>query len=246
MSMGAEDGSAKGVYSHRMTALTKSICPLRGKYWVAEPENTVNQGFSHDGDHPWASQTGTISLPRVRLTSLGQLDFDQRAWTLPGWKLAVISVKKRSRYRFRLVSISCDPNFIFSIDGHDMTIIEVDAGQRYSVVVNANQAVANYWIRANPNIGLATGFAGGINSAILRYVGAPVAEPTTNSINTNPLIENNLHPLAPAIGPVPGTPFPGGADVNLNLNIALNATSFRFSINGAIRIRLLQYPLRTQ
>lgn len=55
------------------------------------------------------------------------------------------------RYRFRLVSISCDPNFIFSIDGHRMTVIEVDgvntqsltvdsirifAGQRYSFVVS--------------------------------------------------------------------------------------------------------------
>jgi iron transport multicopper oxidase len=30
------------------------------------------------------------------------------------------------RYRFRIVSISCDPNYIFSIDHHNMTIIEVD------------------------------------------------------------------------------------------------------------------------
>ena len=29
-------------------------------------------------------------------------------------------------YRFRLVSISCDPNFTFSIDEHMMTVIEVD------------------------------------------------------------------------------------------------------------------------
>jgi hypothetical protein len=29
-------------------------------------------------------------------------------------------------YRFRLVSISCDPNFTFSIDDHMMTVIEVD------------------------------------------------------------------------------------------------------------------------
>ena len=50
----------------------------------------------------------------------------------------------------RLVSVSCDPNFLFSIDGHDMTVIEVDgvnsqpltvdqiqifAAQRYSFVV---------------------------------------------------------------------------------------------------------------
>ncbi len=56
-----------------------------------------------------------------------------------------------SRYRFRLVSISCDPNFTFSIDKHTLTIIEVDgisvqpldvdqiqifAGQRYSFVVS--------------------------------------------------------------------------------------------------------------
>jgi iron transport multicopper oxidase len=29
-------------------------------------------------------------------------------------------------YRFRLVSISCDPSFLFSIDSHQMTVIEVD------------------------------------------------------------------------------------------------------------------------
>ena len=29
-------------------------------------------------------------------------------------------------YRFRLVSISCDPSFTFSIDSHQMTIIEVE------------------------------------------------------------------------------------------------------------------------
>lgn len=53
-------------------------------------------------------------------------------------------------YRFRLVSISCDPNYTFSIDGHNLTVIEVDgidsqpltvdsiqifAAQRYSFVV---------------------------------------------------------------------------------------------------------------
>jgi Multicopper oxidase len=29
-------------------------------------------------------------------------------------------------YRFRLVSISCDPSYVFSIDGHQMTVIEVE------------------------------------------------------------------------------------------------------------------------
>lgn len=54
-------------------------------------------------------------------------------------------------YRFRLVNMACDPHYKFSIDGHDMTIIEVDgvnhrplvvdsidifAGQRYSFIVS--------------------------------------------------------------------------------------------------------------
>ncbi|KAJ7181076.1 laccase [Mycena filopes] len=183
------------------------------------------------------------ALPRANSTLINGLGRFQNG---PVSQLAVISVKKGLRYRFRVVAISCDPNYIFSIDGHTMTVIEVDgvnhtphtvdslqifAGQRYSVVVTANQPVGNYWVRANPNLGI-PGFTGGINSAILRYVGAPTkGDPTTNSTATDLLIENDLHPLVPS--PVPGKPFPGGADVTLNLQIGFDPASFRFSINGA-------------
>ena len=66
-----------------------------------------------------------------------------------------------SRYRFRLVSISCDPNWKFSIDNHVFTIIEVDgtnvqplaavdqiqifAGQRYSFVVSTHLRISVYY-----------------------------------------------------------------------------------------------------
>ncbi|KAJ7607590.1 yellow laccase [Roridomyces roridus] len=161
----------------------------------------------------------------------------------PSSPLAVISVTHGKRYRFRLVSTSCDPNWVFSIDGHTFTIIEVDgvntkpltvdsiqifAGQRYSFVLTANQAVSNYWVRAQPNLGN-TGFANGINSAILRYAGAPNANPTTTaSTSSNPLIETNLHPLVNTA--VPGAPHPGGADVNLNLQITFTGT--QLAVNG--------------
>lgn len=164
----------------------------------------------------------------------------------PTSPLAVIQVIKGLRYRFRLVSISCDPNYQFSIDGHTMTIIEVDginvqplavdsiqifAGQRYSFVLTANQPIANYWIRANPNLG-SRGFAGGLNSAILRYALAPNADPlTTQTPNSNPLRETNLHPL---LNPgAPGIAKPGAADVNLNLAIAFDFTKLKFTVNGA-------------
>ncbi|KAF5354773.1 hypothetical protein D9756_005749 [Leucocoprinus leucothites] len=163
----------------------------------------------------------------------------------PTTPLSVISVESGKRYRFRLVSLSCDPNFTFSIDGHVMTIIEVDgvnvtplevdsiqifAGQRYSFVLNANQpATENYWTRALPNIG-PKGFDNGVNSAILRYSEASDSDPTsTQTPNSNPLVETNLHPLEnPG---APGTPTVGQADVNLNLAIGFSGGSF--NVNGA-------------
>ena len=64
--------------------------------------------------------------------------------------------------------------------------------------LNATQPVDNYWIRANPSVALAngTGFAGGLNSAILRYMGAPETDPTTNQTpSVIHLLESNLHAL---------------------------------------------------
>ncbi|KAJ7625705.1 laccase [Roridomyces roridus] len=166
----------------------------------------------------------------------------------PASPLSVIEVKKGLRYRFRVINIACDPNYTFSIDGHQITIIEVDGvshqpttvdslqifvGQRYSFVLKADQKASNYWIRANPNTGI-PGFDGGINSAILRYAGAPCVDPTTTDTSSNLLKETDLHPLIRAPGGgVPGKPFPGGADVNLNLDISLNFDTFRFEINNA-------------
>nr|AIZ72726.1 laccase G [Trametes hirsuta] len=158
--------------------------------------------------------------------------------------LAVITVEQGKRYRFRLVSLSCDPNFTFSIDDHNMTVIEVDAvnhealtvdeiqiyaGQRYSFVLTADQDVGNYWIRALPNGGTVS-FSGGVNSAILRYSGAPEVEPTTNqTLSTNTLVETDLVPLDdPA---APGEAVAEGVDYAMSLNFSFNGSNF--FINGA-------------
>ncbi|KAJ7196371.1 laccase [Mycena pura] len=146
----------------------------------------------------------------------------------PTSQLAVINVTSGLQYRFRLVSLSCDPNFIFTIDGHTMAIIEVDgvshqpltvdsiqifAGQRYSFILTANQAST-------------TGLT------VLPYAGAPDADPTTNqTASANPLLETSLHPLVPR--PVPGRPVAGNVDVALNLAITFDFAKLVFSVNGA-------------
>jgi len=50
-------------------------------------------------------------------------------------------------YRFRLVSISCDPNFTFSIDDHTMTIIEVDGTNVKPLRVDSIQILAGKSLR---------------------------------------------------------------------------------------------------
>ena len=144
--------------------------------------------------------------------------------------LSVINVQQGLRYRFRVVSISCDPFFNFTIDGHRMTIIEVDgtevhpvevdsipilSGQRYSVVVTAGQPVGNYWIRSLSNLPNVT-FDGGQNMAILRYQGAPEEDPTSDAGPYElSFDEGNLHPR---VNPgALGIPEIGKADVNLVL-----------------------------
>ncbi|KAJ6603261.1 laccase 2 precursor [Mycena vulgaris] len=191
-------------------------------------------------DHGPASTLGLVpTLISTLINGLGRYAGG------PTSQLTVISVTAGQRYRMRLISMSCDPNFIFTIDGHTMTIIEADsvntepltvdsiqiyAGQRYSFILTADQTVDNYWVRTVANGGTA-GFDNGINSAILRYVGADEVDPaTTATDSTAPLVETDLRPLVPTA--VPGTAVAGGVDVAMNLAISLDFTTFVFKING--------------
>nr|5E9N_A Chain A, Laccase 2 [Steccherinum murashkinskyi] len=241
-----------GTFWYHSHLSTQYCDGLRGPFVVYDPNDPNASLYDVDDDttiitladwyHTLAQQEpigAAITADATLINGLGRSFTNTTASPL-----SVITVQSGKRYRMRLVSISCDPNYLFSIDGHDMTIIEVDgvnsqqltvdqiqifAAQRYSFVLNANQPVGNYWIRAQPNSG-GQGFDGGINSAILRYEGATVEDPTTTAPTTfsNPLVETDLHPLAD-LG-VPGQPFRGGADDPLVLNLAF--ANGRFSIDG--------------
>ncbi|KAK0432321.1 laccase [Armillaria borealis] len=160
-------------------------------------------------------------------------------------ELAVVNVTQGTRYRIRMLNVGCDAAYTVTIENHLMTIIEVDgvnhvpytvdeiqifAGQRYSFVLNADQEVGNYWIRANPSVGTG-GFADGINSAILRYDGADIVEPTTGTFTS--VLQMNQTELVPLENPgAPGTPEIGGVDYALNLAFAFT-TAGTFTVNGA-------------
>ncbi|KAJ3293253.1 hypothetical protein HDU79_000547 [Rhizoclosmatium sp. JEL0117] len=73
------------------------------------------------------------------------------------------TVTPGKRYRIRLINTAAQAHYTFSIDGHNLTVIEQDgvytnptvvneisihSAQRYSFILTANAAASNYWIRA--------------------------------------------------------------------------------------------------
>jgi FtsP/CotA-like multicopper oxidase with cupredoxin domain len=123
--------------------------------------------------------------------------------------LAVYKVAPGKRYRLRLINTSGLTHYIFSIDNHPLKIIEADGiysrplvvnklpvaiGQRYSVIIDANKKVDNYWMRATidnrciPTINNTINADSAINynvTGILRYEGADFNYPRSTEFSDN-------------------------------------------------------------
>ncbi|KAK1229545.1 laccase, multicopper oxidase, benzenediol:oxygen oxidorectuctase [Marasmius sp. AFHP31] len=237
-------GNQAGTFWYHSHLSTQYCDGLRGVIVVYDPEDPFKSMYDVDDD------TTVISLTDWYHTPAKQLELPTHDSVLINglgrWKdggrtdLAVIQVEQGKRYRFRFVNTACQPDFVVNIDNHDLTIIEADSinhnpvtvdsfqifvGQRYSAILNANQPVGNYWIHADPSSG-DKGFNGGINSAILRYVGAPESEPTTDFRPRNPLKESDLHPHESENPGAPGEPFPGGVDHAIHLHFSTSSNHF--------------------
>ncbi|KAK0219229.1 laccase lcc5 [Armillaria fumosa] len=237
-----------GTFWYHSHLSTQYCDGLRGPFIIYDPNDPHADLYDIDDDstsiltlsdwyHTPAKQLGFPTPDAILINGMGRWNQN------PTQDLAVVNVTKGTRYRIRMLNVGCDAAYTFSIDNHLMTIIEVDgvnhvpytvdeiqifAGQRYSFVLNADQDIGNYWIRAIPSVG-PPGFDGGINSAILRYSGAPDAEPSTAA--TTSVLAMNETELVPLENPgAPGSPVAGGVDVAKNLAFAFSSGTF--TVNG--------------
>ncbi|KAF5378044.1 hypothetical protein D9757_011517 [Collybiopsis confluens] len=220
---------------------------LRGAIVIYDPEDPYKDMYDIDDESTvitladWYHQKAkTLVDPTPDSTLINGLG----RWKDGGaTALAVVNVQQGKRYRMRLINTACEPDYLFAIDKHDMTIIEADGinhnpvkvdglrifvGQRYSFILEANQPVNNYWITADPSKGR-NGFNDGVNSAILRYAGAKIADPSSKPEKSEQMLnEADLHPREnPG---APGQPTRGGVDHAVNL--ALSTSGDHFAING--------------
>ncbi|KAH8831719.1 laccase, partial [Flagelloscypha sp. PMI_526] len=202
-----------------------------------------------DWYHVYAMQFDLAQVESTLINGLGRWPGREGITT----NISVISVEQGKRYLLRFVNIACTPWYRVNIDGHtDLKIIEADGvntvpvivdgkqifiNQKYSVVLNANQSVDNYWIRTS-HFGNSS-FEGGFDSAILRYVGALPVEPrTTPNIVSNLLRERSLVPLVNA--GAPGPPIRGGPGVKvLSLHSPYLTRTFCTSASMPVLLQIL-------
>jgi FtsP/CotA-like multicopper oxidase with cupredoxin domain len=158
------------------------------------------------------------------------------------------------KYLVRLINTSVENFMTIALDGHTMTVIAADfvpitpyttssvkinIGQRYDVIIEANQPVSNYWLRAmvgpcskNANNGL-----GSTANGIVSYAGASSALPTsTHPSFTNTCADEPAASLIPVVSTtVDSSTFaaqvktlPAGPSSLTNSN----GTVFRWTLNG--------------
>ncbi|KAJ7062597.1 putative laccase [Mycena amicta] len=153
--------------------------------WYHSPAEQLTDQFRDSGSEP-VPDTGLIN-------GVG------RYIGGPAVPWAVINVVRGKRYRFRgSCNMSGFAAYTFSVDKHQFNVIESDGilthplttsafdiladQERYSIVLNANAAVNNYWIRAPMTVAGSSATLDKANiKAILRYSGAPIRDPTTET-----------------------------------------------------------------
>ncbi|KAH8664398.1 laccase [Xylariales sp. PMI_506] len=105
---------------------------------------------------------------------------------------AVVTLTKGLKHRIRIINPSLDNHFQLSLVGHNFTVISTDLvpvepvvtdnifvgiGQRYDIIIDANQDIGSYWFNATLTGGCGT-TDNPYPAAIFRYAGADDSLPT--------------------------------------------------------------------
>ncbi|KAK0615565.1 Cupredoxin [Bombardia bombarda] len=170
----------------------------------------------------------------------------------PGGEYAKVKLAAGKRHRLRLINTSADNTFSISIVGHTMTVISADfvpvvpyptdqiyiaVGQRYDVIIEANQPAGAYWMNATfAASGLCGTSCNPHPAAIVTYEGTD-----ENALPTNPgtppvdtYCSDDL-PLQPVIDrSAPATTFTGTPKDTLSVSLEVrdDISKVFWEVNG--------------
>ena len=145
-----------------------------------------------------------------------------------------VTIIPGKKHRLRLVNIGTDNYVRVSLDNHVMQVMTSDfipidpfytetllmgPGQRYDVVIDANQTAGNYWFRAH-----VAGSCGSTNehngSAIWTYSGVQMGTPTSSSFD---IPYDCIEPSANLV-PIRNQPVPHESTADVFQDLELNFT----------------------
>ncbi|KAF5346493.1 hypothetical protein D9756_010060 [Leucocoprinus leucothites] len=246
-----------GTFWYHSELSVQYVDGLRGPLIIYDPEDPHRSLYDVDDKSTivqladwWQNSTlplmeGYAATGIVPVSDSGLVNGAGRFNGGPEVPWSVINVVQGKRYRLRVINASARNVFTISADSHNLTVIEADgeatqpltvqkieifAGQRYSVILEANQPVGNYWFNApfvggsparNPNQNAT------LSRAIIRYEGASEADPTgpmTLGPDDGALIEADLVPFTP-------TPV-SDPDITITMDLEVVAGKAIWNVNG--------------
>lgn len=149
------------------------------------------------GKH-YAFKRGSLAASNYLLNGKNANRFDANKGEAARW-----IVKSGKKHLFRIINSSAQSGFVFHIDQHKMTVISADfvpiqpyetenlyihSGQRYNVIVKADQPVAAYDVRAMIQLGCGTDIANrglGQVNGIMEYEGSCYSVPAASNYTLN-------------------------------------------------------------
>ena len=160
-----------------------------------------------------------------------------------------ISLEKGKKNKLTLNNVGNNVYFHVSIDNHPMTVVAVDfvpvepytvesltisVGQRYDVIVDANQEGGAFWLRTATGGGQCDGpnkkqQAGDTKGAIVRYKGSSGGEPTTSSYQMPSGCAHEVNNIVPIRKK--SVPAPASAPILLDLTMDTTQGIF-WKVNG--------------
>lgn len=155
-----------------------------------------------------------------------------------------------TRYLLRIVNTAIDTHFKFSIDNHTMTVVSADfvpiepyqatvldinMGQRYEVIVEADQDGGNYWMRAVPQAACSANNNTNNIKGIVRYDASSTEDPATplwlrNEVDS--CVDELSSNLVPIVRQTVGEISNRGGDENLGVAVGFVGDLFKWRIGS--------------
>ncbi|PWW80147.1 Multicopper oxidase [Tuber magnatum] len=194
-------------------------------------------------DRPQAADNGLING-----TNVFDCSKSTDANCVGGGKRFLTKFKPGKKYLLRFINMATDTFFKVSLDNHTMTVISTDfvpitpyktefvsigIGERYQVIIEANQDTDNYWLRAISQSSCGAANPNRLNiNGIVQYSGAGNTEPTTSPrVIPDSCTDEPKEKLVPIVAwDVP--PSDLGVSQQENVTLAVTDNRIYWKLNG--------------